>query len=219
MTTIREIVERIRLVLKDEDDGDESTVLRWSDAELLFWVTDAQREIVRVIPDANPVDEVVELAAGSKQVLDRSRVWGLLDVVRDLGTGRPIRRISKEAFDLSFINAYSREPARPRNYYYSITNRFVFYVDPPAPDTSSQSADNISVEITVSKIPDTVLSMGSEVDPTNLEISSVFTNAVVEFVLYKAYMKDAPYASNATLASTHHTAFLSALGVKNDTIG
>ena len=71
----------------------------------------------------------------------------------------------------------------------------------------------------MSKIPDTVLSMGSEVDPTNLEISSVFTNAVVEFVLYKAYMKDAPYASNATLASTHHTAFLSALGVKNDTIG
>lgn len=219
MTTIREIVERIRLVLKDEDDGDESTVLRWSDAELLFWVTDAQREIVRVIPDANPVDEVVELAAGSKQVLDRSRVWGLLDVVRDLGTGRPIRRISKEAFDLSFINAYSREPARPRNYYYSETNRFVFYVDPPAPDTSSQPEGNISVEITVSRIPDTVLSMGSEGDPTNLEISSVFTNAVVEFVLYKAYMKDAPYASNAALANAHHAAFLSALGVKNDTVG
>lgn len=216
MATVREIVSRIRLVLKDEDDGEESTVLRWTDEELFFWITDAQREIVRMIPTANPQVVSLELSEGSKQELDRSQTWQLLDVVRDLGTGRPIRRTSKEAFDLSFLNAYNREPSRPRNYYYDPTNRYAFYVDPPAPDTTLPGTDAVEVEVVLSKIPTPVDSFGTVGAPAEIELSDVYTTAIVEFALFKAYMKDAPYASNATLASTHYNAFSSSMGVPND---
>jgi aspartate/methionine/tyrosine aminotransferase len=40
----------------------------------------------------------------------------------------------------------------------------------------------------------------------------VFANAIMDFVLYRAYMKDAEYAGNAQRASTHYQLFANSIG-------
>lgn len=200
METAGSIIDRLRVVLKDEN----SDHYRWEDAELFLWLTDAQREIVKLDPTANPVTGEISLVVGSRQSIPDDG-WMLLDVVRNIGTGRPVIRISKESYDLALINAYGVDASSDiRNYYYDASNRYQFLVTP-------QATDGTEVEVVYAKIPDTVDSLLD-----TIELRGVFTNAITEFCLYKAYMKDAPYAANATLAAAHYSAFLSAVGVKSD---
>ncbi len=47
-----------------------------------------------------------------------------------------------------------------------------------------------------------------------IQIDDVYANALLDYVLYRAYSKDADYAGNAQLAVSHYQAFSNSLGVK-----
>ena len=46
-------------------------------------------------------------------------------------------------------------------------------------------------------------------------IDDIYANALLDFILYRAYNKDAEFAGNATRAQIHMMAFASSLGVKS----
>lgn len=203
--TVQSVVDRAQTVLQD------TTGVRWPVvAELVLWVNDAQREIALLKPDASAVNATVTLATGTKQAIP-SAGNRLLGVVRNMsaasgGTGkRAVRLVDRAVLDSQTpdwhdptVTGSAAHTAVVKHFIYDETNPRNFYVYPGV-------AGNAYLEILYSSNPVTVAQSG------NLSIPDIFANAVMNYVLYMAYMKDAEYASNAQRASSHFQLFVTSV--------
>lgn len=199
--TVQSVVDRVQSVLQD------TTGVRWPVVgELVLWVNDAQREIALLKPDASAVNTTVTLVTGTKQEIPAASNR-LLKVVRNMsaasgGTGaRAIRLV-----DISVLDAQSPDWHDPsvtgdaahtnvvKHYAYEESNPRNFYVYPGV-------SGNAYVELIYSANPATV------VLTDNLSIPDIFANAIMNYVLYMAYMKDAEFAGNQQRASSHFQLF------------
>lgn len=80
MATGQDVIDRVRQVVNDVA-SQFITAVRWSDDELIAWITDGQREIVKVKPEAYPVTEVFQVTANSpRQRLDATEAYRLIRV-------------------------------------------------------------------------------------------------------------------------------------------
>jgi len=183
--------------------------VRWTEAELLLYLNDGQRQLIVLRPEVGAVTEVVKLAAGTKQSLPAGGVM-LLDVVRNMGLtgtaiGRAIRVTSREVIDSLDPNWHAaKASAVVRNFMHDPRNPLVFYVTPPQP------ADALShVEVVYVKTPaDVTLSAPIGVD-------DIYAPTLLDYVLYRAYGKDSEYGAELQLATQHANAFYQSLGIFN----
>jgi hypothetical protein len=202
------LIDRIQDTLQD------TTSVRWPEAELLRYINDAQREIVNFRPEASATTATVTLSSGTLQDLPSAGLR-LIKVTRNMsaasgGTGKRAIRIvdidilntqnpdwhdptvTGEAAHGSIVKHYAFDPDNPRQF-------FVY----PGIDSSS----NGYVEVVYSKAP-TDLSATSD----TIDVDDIFANAIVDFVLYRAYQKDSEYAGNAQRAGTHYQLFTNSIG-------
>lgn len=195
--TTQAVVTRVATLLQDTSN------VRWPTAELVLWVSDAQREIASYKPDAFVKTQVVTLVAGSKQSLPSDGVT-LIDVIRNMGTtgttpGRAPRLVSREILDAQLPTWHTDNPsAEVRHYVFDPANQKTFYVQPPQP-----SANQGSLEIVYSAAPSEVTLVG------NLVLDDTWINTITNYVMHRAYSKDAEYAANANLAAAYYQAFVS----------
>lgn len=199
--TVQSVIDRVQTTLQD------TTGVRWPVvSELVLWVNDAQREVALLKPDASAKNETVTLTTGTKQSIPTGGNR-LLRAVRNMsaasnGTGkRSVRLVSREVLDAqtpdwhdptvtgdaahtNIIKHYIYDEANPRN----------FYVYPGV-------SGNSYLEIIYSANPSTVT------QSDNLDIPDIYANAVMNYVLYMAYMKDAEYAGNSQRAANHYQLF------------
>ena len=200
---VSDVITRARNILNDAD----ASLYRWSDAEFLDAVNDAQGIIAVYRPDAFPLDTVATLVAGSKQSIPTG-CYRLLDVVCNIaadGTtpGRAIRptdRDTLDAFDPYWRNGTKRSEVK--NFVYDERNPNVFYVNPPV-------NAGVKAQLLCAKRP-TALTATSQ----DLAIADSYFEAVFLFAMFRAYAKEADYGGNATLASSYLSMFASLLGIK-----
>lgn len=199
--TVQSVIDRVQAVLQD------TTGVRWPVTnELVLWVNDAQREIALLKPDASAVNETITLAAGTKQSIPATGNR-LLKVVRNMsaasnGTGkRAVRLVDAEVLNGQTpdwhdptVSGDAAHGATVKHYVYEEANPRNFYVYPGV-------QGNAYLEIIYSSNPTTVALNG------NLSIPDIFANAIMNYVLYMAYMKDAEYAGNQQRASSHFQLF------------
>jgi hypothetical protein len=199
--TVQSVIDRAQTVLQD------TTGVRWPVvAELVLWINDAQREIALLKPDASATNATVTLATGTKQDIPNGGNR-LLRVVRNMsaassGTGkRSVRIVDREVLDAQSPDWHDPTVAGDaahttivKHYVYDDANPRNFYVYPGV-------AGNAYLEIIYSSNPTTVAQSG------NLSIPDIFANAILNYVLYMAYMKDAEYAGNQQRASSHFQLF------------
>lgn len=199
--TVQSVIDRVQTTLQD------ATGIRWPVVtELVLWVNDAQRQIALIKPDASATNATVTLATGTKQEIP---VGGnrLLRVIRNMsaasgGTGkRSIRIVDRDILDSNTpdwhdpsVSGDAAHVAIVKHYIYDEQNPRNFYVYPGV-------AGNSYVEIVYSANPSTVAQNG------NLSVPDIYGNAVVDYVLFRAYTKDAEFAANANRASTHYQLF------------
>ena len=199
--TVQSVIDRVQTVLQD------TTGVRWPVVgELVLWINDAQREVALLKPDASAVNTTITLATGTKQDIP-SAGNRLLKVIRNMsaassGTGKRAVRL----VDLAVLNSQSPDWHDPtvtgdaahtnvvKHYSYEESNPRNFYVYPGV-------AGNAYVEIIYSANPVTVAQNGT------LSIPDIFANAIMNYVLYMAYMKDAEFAGNQQRASSHFQLF------------
>jgi len=199
--TVQSVIDRVQAVLQD------TTGVRWPVVgELVLWVNDAQREIALLKPDASAVNETITLVTGTKQSIPNTGNR-LLKVVRNMsaasnGTGKRAVRL----VDIEVLNGQTPDWHDPtvsgdaahtnlvKHYIYEESNPRNFYVYPGV-------SGNAFLEIMYSANPATVAQSGS------LSIPDIFANAIMNYVLYMAYMKDAEYAGNQQRASSHFQLF------------
>lgn len=189
----------------------DATNVRWPQTEMLGWLNDGQREVVLLRPQASVTNAAVQLTAGqTKQTLPTNGIL-LIDVVRNMGSGgstagRAIRLVSREVLDAQSPTWHSDANADGlvKHFTYDQRDPKTFYVFPKAPATAWY------VELVYSSAPTDCTAGASDV----IQIDDIYANALLDYVLYRAYSKDAEYAQNAQLAVAHYQAFQGALGVK-----
>ena len=197
------------LLLRIEDTLQDTTKVRWSEAELLRYINDAQREIVNLRPDASADHGNVQLATGTEQAI-RDVGLRLIKVVRNMSaaggsaTGkRVIRIVDREILD-------SQEPdwhdptVTGDAAHTTVVKHYVFDEDDPRkyyvyPGVSG----NAFVEIVFSRSPTDLANTSA-----TLYVDDIYANAIIDFVLYRAYMKDAEFAGNQQRASSHYQLFV-----------
>jgi hypothetical protein len=196
------VIGRAQTILQD------TTAVRWSQTELLGWLNAGQREVVMVRPDACTKIANVTCVAGTKQAIPSADGIMLIDVIRNMGAsgttpGKSIRKVPREILDAQTpgwhsmtataeVLHYTFEPRAPKN----------FYVYPP-------STGSVSVEILYSASP-TDVAVVSNV----LGVDDIYEEALVDYILYRAYSKDSEYAGNAERAKAHRAAFENTIGLK-----
>lgn len=191
--TVSSVLARCAVLLQDP------TNIRWPQAELLDWLNDGQREIALYKPNAFVKNQSKQLSAGTKQSLPADGV-SLLDVVRNMGAngttpGNAIRAVAREILDSQTPGWHaSAAAAAAKHFVYSVLDPKNFYVYPPNDGTGQ-------VEIIYVAAPaDATLQ-------STITLDDIFVTALVNYVMYRAYSKDAEFAANATAAQAYYQAF------------
>ncbi len=197
-TTVTSIFSRVRHLLVDAN-GD-----RWTDAELLAWLAEAQQVAVIVKPDAYTRRESFTCAAGTLQTLPAGGVQ-ILDVIRNLsGNLRAIRKVARFALDTEQPNWHSAPPSDEiRAFTTDERDPKTFYVYPPAlltPDVA-----DTPIEILYSKTPPAPTMAGS------IALDDVYAAPLIDYVAHRAFSKDAENQPSMDRAMTHYQRFIGAL--------
>jgi len=206
------LLTRIRNVLQD------TTNVRWTDSELRDYINDAQREIVNLRPESSSTTANLALVAGTKQTLPTAGLR-LINVVRNMSSeaanatgARAVRLVDSDILDTQEPDWHDPTVSGDAAHV-SVVKHFIFDEDSPRtfyvyPGVLVTNASACFVEIIYSTSP-TDLSANSSV----LFIDDIYGNAVIDYVLFRAYLKDAEFAGNAQRANNHFQLFATSVGV------
>ena len=202
---VNDVINKVQQILQD------TSAIRWSENdELIKWLNDAQREIALLKPDATSTNATVTLVTGTKQSIptDGNR---LLRVIRNMSAassgdgGRSVRLVARDVLDTQTptwhdpnVTGDATHTNVVKNYIYDEQDPTNFYVFPGV-------AGNAYLEIVYSKNPATVAA------GANLGVDDIYANAVQNYILYMAYMKESEIAANAQRASSHYNLFTAAI--------
>jgi hypothetical protein len=201
------IISRVQDTLQD------TTSVRWPEAELLRYINDSQREIINFRPEASATHANVQLVVGTEQSLPTGGLR-LIKVVRGMSatstsaTGkRAIRLVNVEILNTQepdwhnpSVSGDAAHGAAPKHYIFDEDDPRKYYVYPGV-------AGNAFVEIVYSAAPADLANTSAVIS-----VDDVFGNAIIDFVLYRCYMKDAEYAGNSQRAQIHYQLFGNSIG-------
>lgn len=205
--TAQNVLQRVVITLLDPN------AIRWPTAELVRYLNDGQRDIALVRPDATSVTATMALAAGARQTLPSTGAK-LLEVIRNTGGNkRAIRLVNRIILDAQVPNWYNQTGVTEiKHYTYDPREPRIFYVYPPA------AAANASAELIYSAYPTDITEPNSTALYTavtgNISVADIYVNALVNYILYRAYSKDSENTQNAALAASFYQLYQSLLGTE-----
>lgn len=206
LITSNEILLRVNRLLNDVG------FIRWPKAELLDYLNDGQRAIVLRRPDAFTSDvDNFACVAGTKQSLPGDALR-LIDIPRNF-TGRAVRGpFDRAVLDDNYPSWYVDSAASEAELFiYDERNPKTFYLYPGV---------LIGTKLTVvySKAPPTITLIQNDANSL-ISLDDIFVNAIIEWVMYRCYMKDAEYAANPNKSMMHQNSFKTQLGEKSQADG
>lgn len=213
MATVKvvDLVSRAQTILQDV------TSVRWPVLELQNWLNDAYREIILARPDANTQTGTFTCVAGSKQVLTTgfANALRLIEVTRNMAatsSKRAVRLVDRHILDDQRVGWHAEtQTVNIQHYMFDPRLPKEFYVYPPA--TSSAQ-----LEVVYSSVPTAHALTEDQLSTTpsteTIRIDDSYANAILDYMLYRAYTKDAEYAANAQRAAGHYQAMMASIGVK-----
>lgn len=186
--------------------------VHWTAAELLDWLNDGQRDIATLVPNATATTTAIQLIAGAKQAAPSDSIR-LIAFIRNMGTdgatpGNAVREIEREHLE-AYVPGWSSSTADAaviHAMYDADLDADTFYVYPPQPAVSQGW-----LELIYSKIPDTI---ANSTAGTKITIADYYANALLDYVLYRAFDKDSEYGNQNQRSQSHYQAFANAIGAK-----
>lgn len=199
--TAQFVIGKVALQLQDEPN------VHWERPELLGWINSGQREAVIIKPTISAKSLSVELTAGVTKQEAPADSYLLIDVLRNMGSngstpGDVIRMVTREAMDAIRPTWHSDPPVgKIKNYTLDPRTPNVFYVYPKAPPSAW------FVELVYSSLPTDVVAESDAIG-----IDDIYADALIDYVLYRAYSKESDYASHAPKAASRYVSFRNAFG-------
>lgn len=195
LTTTR-VSTRVNTVLHD------SANVGWTIAEHLLWMSDALREIHAHIPDALIKLTVKTLDAGTRQTLPADATL-LMGVTRNMGTngatpGAVPRLVKFTTLDAQLPNRNSDPTGvEVKLFAFDPVEKNVFHIYPPQP-ASNQG----SLEMLYAASPSELT------EGATLPLDDTWLPAITNYVLFRAWSKDAKHAANPGVAVAYYDAFV-----------
>ena len=181
--------------------------VRWTINELVRYYNDGQREAIVKRPDATATYTTFSCVAGPKQAIP-AEAAKLIDIIRNSGSAskkQPVRMVNRVLLDAMEPDWYTAPNSVDiQHFMYDVRDPRTFYVYPPA----SPSA---KLEMVYSAMPVDIPEPG--VDKTLADVTGssslpdIFSNCLIDYVLYRAFSKDSEYAGNGQRAIAHYAAF------------
>jgi hypothetical protein len=189
--TVQEILDQVSYMLTDDANT------RWTAAKLLDWFNEAQREVVVKRPDAYSSREPLITVAGSTQSLPAEGLR-LLDVIG-------LSKIDEHLLDMFLAGWRSGTEVAASALEHFITDERI----PTTFDLYPPSIAGESINILISKLPEV------QVDASQLiDVNDSYANALQEYILHRAWSKDAEYAGNDQRSQLHLGNFQRMIGEK-----
>ncbi len=214
-----EVLERVVFIIQDD------TSVRWTANELVDWLNDAQTATQALRPDSTEEFTSIQLVPGAFQDLSLRSAdllnpsTKLIKVTRNTsieGRRRALRLVSRQLLEAVKPDWETSPPATDCVNYMTDPNMpNCFWVYPPAP-VPSPTQPAMMVEVQYSATP-TPLDKMNLADKTwrdvkgDLSVKDRFMIPLVDYVLYRAYLKDAEYGGNGARAQTHFQQFQNSL--------
>lgn len=184
---------------------------RWTSAEALMWLNDAQRAIVVQLPRANTVRATPTVVAGTRQTLaglglttgigisDISANYNAAGTVR----GRAIVKSEKAYFDDALPGWHAETATEAKHWFYDDTDPLAFYIWPAITGASGK------LEIIYPALPTDLAAIGN-----TISLGDEYAEAMQMYLLYSFFSKDATYAKSPQLATTYYGMFQGLLGIR-----
>lgn len=202
---VSDVISRARTLLNDTDSAN----YRWSNAEMIDAINDAQKLIAVHRPDSTVGDTELNLVAGVTQTLPAFG-FRLMDVIcnvdpADNSQGRGITLIDRRELDTYMPNwRTGTKVSDVEHFMYDPRNPTKYDVYPPA-------LAGGKVRATVARNPVAVTA------PTDdLTVSDAYFEHVFMFTMFRAYSKDLEFSGNAQLAAGYLSLFNGLLGIKTN---
>lgn len=189
--TAQTILTRVRTQLIDE-----LPTQRWSDDELLRWLSDGQRTLVAMDPSLGNVTDAQPLVAGTQQTLPPGAFF-LLDIQRNLGMdgltpGRVITVVSRENLDRVDPNWHASLKSQVTlHFIYDPKQPLIYYVYPP-------SIGGNFVDLSRAVSPPDFTSMTDV-----MFVEDLYQTALFDYVMFRAHQKDSDYAAGDQKAQAY----------------
>ena len=201
----KEIIRRAQVLLQD------ATGVRWPAAELVGYLNEGQRQLATARPSESSVVRDYAMADGAEQALPDD-AFLLLDVNHNsTGRYRAITKVERKTLESVARDWIGKKPTDATvHYMYSELEPDVFYVYPPG-------MAGASLKATFAVYPQDV---GEPTGPTWADVAGAtglaarWDAALLDYVLYRAWSKDAEYAANEQRASAHLGMFTTSVSVQ-----
>lgn len=205
MSTIKvvDIIDMCQIQLQD------ATGTRWPEQELLTWFNMAQQDIVNHRPDTHAESVVHRCVVGTRQVLP-PQALRLIRVLRnEAGSKRVINMIEQRILDEQRPDWHDDSAPKSEVQHYVYDDRmpkeFLVY---PAVVAGTE------IRMTISTAPATVVIENFETDTQTLGLDDTYANAILDFILFRAYSKDVTYAGSPQNAMAAYQSYANSLGIK-----
>ena len=212
MATVKvvDLIARAKTILQDEDS------VRWTLSELQWWLNDGYRETLIFRPDSNTLTGEFTCAAGPRQVLttvfpNATRLVSVLRNTAATSNKYAVRLVDRRVLDDQRKGWYAETPTvSVEEYMFDARQPKEFLVYPPATAASK-------LEVSYAQVPTphalTDVQLNNLATAETIRIDDTFANSLLDYMLYRAYTKDAEQQGNAARAIAHYQAFQSSLGV------
>lgn len=208
-----DVAYRASVLLNDSSDSS-----RWPATELVAWMNDAVKAAVVINPSVASSVLDITLATGTKQVLGGIAElagltpYALLDITRNTAVasaGGAVRQITRTSLESQSPTwATTTASVNIQHFMFDVRAPDTFFVYPPA-------AAGAKVEAVVSVVPAAVPAPSGTLWSTvsgNIALSAVYLPAIVDYVCYRAFMKDATVEATSSRAAGFYQMFLAAVG-------
>jgi hypothetical protein len=200
-----DLINRVSITLQDP------TFVRWTQSELLNYLNDAQRQVVLFRPDAKAVNAPFTCVNAAKQTLPADGLR-LISVLRNTD-GRAITKVDRSILDVQLPTWYETPVGGDgiKHYVYDALDPKNFYVFPkPAADDE--------IDIIYAMAPVDIVVSNYTTDTQVIGIDDIYANALMDYMMYRAYQKDSEFA-NLNRAAVYYQAFTTSLGIKSQADG
>lgn len=200
-----DLINRVSITLQDP------TFVRWTQSELLNYLNDAQRQVVLFRPDAKAVNAPFTCVNAAKQTLPADGLR-LISVLRNTG-GRAITKVDRSILDVQLPTWYETAVGTDgvKHYVYDALDPKNFYVFP-------KPAAAYQIDIIYAMSPVDIVISNYTTDTQVIDIDDIYANALMDYMMYRAYQKDSEFA-NLNRAAVYYQAFTTSLGIKSQADG
>lgn len=204
-TTGTQILDRARYKANDRN----ASVYTWDDTEVLLWLNDSQRAIVRLLHKAGATSTFATIAAGSSRQtlagLGLTRAIAFIDVVCNVsGTtrGKPVRRCKRADLDDEVPGWHVATGTDVEHWIPDDRDPTAIYIYPQV------TSGTPKLEVITATVPADLGALGS-----NYGLDDIYTEAAQFYLLYAMFSKDITKLKSAQFAAQYWAMFKEALGL------